>query len=435
MLPERFRPDKVSLVVDATRLRTHARGIGKGRLEKLDDNDHISSEPDHGFYLRTASGEPVPDAPKSERGNLGRVRLSEYSIEAEFGVVTTNDATKPYALPNIVLGFAEHKPGIDPAGAARKMVDNLMERGHTLDHFVGDRAYMPNGNAEVLQNHLRANGVKMVMDYPITALGRQDLKHGALLVDGNWYSPSLPEHLVSATVDYRNGLKKVEASKKLTRVERDTRIAALTTQWQALIAMRIPYRVRPKQGIDENGRTPMTCPAAGNAPTVTCPLRTLLDTRTPKPGLLPVLPPDYAPARKSICSDKSSVTFSAEDGGKYEQYYQFGGTEWAAHYGHARSAVEAFNAYVKQEDTFALADRGRRRMRGRTAQMLLTVATLVAVNLQKIRDFLLELDEQDAERSLGITPPAARTRRSRKSSADTRLIQLARRRGLQPQLA
>ena len=60
--------------------------------------------------------------------------------------------------------------------------------------------------------------------------------------------------------------------------------------------------------------------------------------------------------------------------------------------------------------------------------MLLTIATLVAANLKKIRDFLLENDEHAA----GLTPPAARTRRSRKTNTATRITQL-RRRGFQPQ--
>ncbi|MCP1429115.1 hypothetical protein J3D45_001613 [Microbacterium foliorum] len=48
--------------------------------------------------------------------------------------------------------------------------------------------------------------------------------------------------------------------------------------------------------------------------------------------------------------------------------------------------------------------------------------TVAAANLQHIRDFLLEHDERAGEIEDGITPPAARSRRSRRASATTRLF-------------
>jgi hypothetical protein len=52
---------------------------------------------------------------------------------------------------------------------------------------------------------------------------------------------------------------------------------------------------------------------------------------------------------------------------------------------------------------------------------------VVAANIKIVRDFLLEHDEGEAEAELGITPPAGRTRRSRRSDALTRITQLNRR--------
>ena len=123
------------------------------------------------------------------------------------------------------------------------------------------------------------------------------------------------------------------------------------------------------------------------------------------------------------------MTFNLRDEGKYGQYYQYGTDEWEMVFGYVRSQSESANNYVKNDSTFALYAPGRRRMRGPAAQAFLQVMTVAAANLQRIRDFLLEQDERAGEIEDGITPPAARSRRSRRSSATTRLFLRDRNRG------
>ncbi|MGM1017294.1 MAG: hypothetical protein ACQEW8_07135 [Actinomycetota bacterium] len=53
------------------------------------------------------------------------------------------------AVPHLIIGLANHVPGVDPIGAARSIVDSLYERGHTIDHFTGDRAYLPGGDTRL----------------------------------------------------------------------------------------------------------------------------------------------------------------------------------------------------------------------------------------------------------------------------------------------
>lgn len=151
-------------------------------------------------------------------------------------------------------------------------------------------------------------------------------------------------------------------------------------------------------------------------PTVACDLKPNPKAAEPGRILLPILHTPKAPG--NLCNNKTSTSFDYTDDGKFGQHYQYGTDEWEAMFGYARSQVD----YVKDSATFALAQPGRRRMRGRAAQAFLQVMTIAAANLQRIRDFLLERDERAGEIEDGITPPVARTRRSRRTSARTRLM-------------
>lgn len=416
MLPEQYRPAQMSLAVDATRLKAFARGIGKERLARKGPNEKISIEPDHGFYLRTAAGTPTDV--------FAEARIREYSLEAEFAVITSNDPTQPDAVPSLIVAYDQHRPGEAPAPSAMRLVDSLIERGHSIDHFVSDQAYLPGGKPEDLQNPLRALGIKLVMQYPTKeyALGIQHHAHGAIMVEGNWYCPSMAEHpdLINATLNYRKATQADEDDVTLTPVERAQRKATRKARWKTLIAQRTPFLVSDKEKTDSRGKTPKMCPAAGGSPTVSCDLKPNPKATAPGRTLLPILNKPAAPGK--LCNNKTSTSFDITDDGKYGQHYQYGTSEWEAMFGYARSQVESANDYVKDSSTFALAQPGRRRMRGRAAQAFLQVMTIAAANVQRIRDFLLERDERAGEIEDGITPPVARTRRSRRTSARTRLM-------------
>jgi len=236
LLPERYRPDRVSVTVDATRFKLHARGVGKKRLEVMPDDGLISVEPDAGYYKRDSKGN-IPD-PNSKL----RPRISEYALEAEFAVLSSNDPSRPHAVPNIVMAYGVHIPGQQPVKAARRMVDSLWSRGHEIDHFAGDRAYLPAGDPNVLQNPLRLRGAKLLMDYPIDQLGQQATKHGAILVEGTWYSPGMPKRLIDATKVYREALKADEKDPNLTAGDRRERAIALERTWRAHLEQRSQYQ-------------------------------------------------------------------------------------------------------------------------------------------------------------------------------------------------
>lgn len=155
-------------------------------------------------------------------------------------------------------------------------------------------------------------------------------------------------------------------------------------------------------------------------PTLSCDLKANPKADRPDRFLLPILNRPQAPGK--FCTNKLSVTFDLQDEGTYGQYYQYGTDEWERYYAYVRSQSESANNYAKNDSTFALHVPGRRRMRGPTAQAFLQVMTIAASNLQRIRDFLLERDERAGEIEDGTRPPAARSRRRRRTSAKTRIL-------------
>ncbi|WP_262002335.1 hypothetical protein [Microbacterium sp. Mcb102] len=428
-IPAKFRPERISLSVDATRVRTHARGMSKARLATMNDDATVSAEPDMGFYQRGSNGKSAGDNAVAEgsykRAN-NRAVISEYALEHEFGVLCSPAPSAPGRYPSLIVGLENHVPGVDPIGAARQMVDNLYERGHTLEHFVGDRAYMPKGDPDRLINPLRERGVKLVMDYMKGQLGLQAQKDGAILIDGAWYCPSMPKKLIDASLPYQTVARRTFGK---TDPESKAERAAAQDVWSKIVAQRETYLFRPKEAPDERGRVPMMCPAAGNAPTATCGLKpnpkAQAQANRNKRPLLPIV--GFAAPGK-VCDNKTSTSFHINDGGLFEQYYQWGSKEWQAVHGHMRNRVESMNQYAKDDSTFALAAPGRRRMRGFTAQSFLVAMTIVAVNAQILLDFLLEHDEQDIEAELGIISPARRVNRTRRTSAAQRLEGLRRNR-------
>jgi hypothetical protein len=415
MLPAEYQPAQLTIGVDATRLRVHARGISKTRLRRKLPHERISVEPDHGFYVRGWKGQPVDDDHPA--------KIREYALEAEFAVMTSNDPAVPDAVPFLIVAYDQHRPGNEPAASARRLVESLEERGHIIDHFVTDQAYIPGGKPEDLQDHLRERGIKLVMNYPGKeyALGIQAQAHGAIMVEGNWYCPSMAQHadLINATEEYRRGNKADDEDSNLSDNNKRERQLARKARWKTLINQRAPFLLRPHDSTDARGKTPMKCPAAGESPTVSCDLKPNPRATRADRVLLPILNRPQAPGK--LCTNKLSVTFDLHDEGKYGQYYQYGSDEWERYFGYVRSQSESANNYVKDDSTFALYAPGRRRMRGPTAQAFLQVMTIAAANLQRIRDFLLERDERAGEIEDGIAPPAARSRRSRRSSAKTRM--------------
>jgi hypothetical protein len=337
-----------------------------------------ASDPDGGWYVREGDHRERED----DKGKL--LRKIAWALEATIATTARPPATGP-ACPNLATGLALARPGEDPGGTGARVLASVAARGHKTGWLGYDRAYT---QALPGRFHLpaRALGYSPVMDYRDDQLGIQASSGGALLVEGSWYCPALPEPLITATARLRDHA--------ITRELYDQQISA-----------RASYQLKRKDGPDTDGYQRLSCPALGGHPRLMCPLRQA--SLSPRDGRPKVLQPPEEPPK--TCR-QTAITITPDVGARYRQDLPYGSPAWHARYATLRNTIEGLNGYAKDPAHHALAQPGRRRVRGIAACSLFTALLLIAANIRKIR----------AWRALTASATAATARRARRRSASLR---------------
>ncbi|MGO2188138.1 MAG: hypothetical protein ACTH4Y_07810 [Microbacterium gubbeenense] len=376
-VPDEYRPPAYAVAYDATVLRVFARGIGKARKKLLGPDDKLSSEPEASFYARE----------REDHFDDGKLPLSKvvHGFELDLLVGMHPDPDKTHETPILTLGVAHHRPGVAINDHARAVFENVRSRGHDIAAAGADRAYLPGSKEDVLQGYLYDAGIRVVMDYRKDQLGIQAQHGGAIMVDGTWYCPAMPEGLVNLGREWAEAREQADSAVEAGE-------SAPDIDFTERFEMRKKFALRRKQGRNPNGSTTMMCPAVGKSATVWC------DHKPHEPkgrGKLPILNPPHAPG--DICNNRTSMTIprDASNGKalKYGQSYAYGTAEWAKHYGR-RNVVESFNAYIKGAKGMKLDNAADYRMRGRASKYLLATIGVVAANLLKIDAFLAEREHE-----------------------------------------
>jgi len=337
-----------------------------------------ASDPDGGWYVREGDHRERED----DKGKP--LRKICWALEATIATTARPPHAGP-ACPNLAISLALTRPGEDPGGTGARVLASAAARGHKTGWLGYDRAYT---QALPQRFHLpaRALGYQPVMDYRDDQLGIQANSQGALLVEGSWYCPALPGPLVTATAGLRDHL--------ITRELYDQQITA-----------RAHYQLKRKDGPDTDGYERLSCPALGGHPRLMCPLRKA--SLSPRDGRPKVLQPPPEPPK--ICR-QTAITIAPDVGARYRQDLPYGSPAWHARYATLRNTIEGLNGYAKDPAHHALAQPGRRRVRGIAACSLFTALLLTAANIRKIR----------AWRALTHRDKARITRRARRRRSSLR---------------
>ena len=154
-----------------------------------------ASDPDGGWYVREGDHRERED-------DKGRpLRKICWALEATIATTARPPHAEP-ACPNLAIGLALTRPGEDPGGTGTRVLASAAARGHKPGWPGHDRACTAALPGR-FQLPARALGYRPVMDYRIDQLGIQANTGGAILVEGTWYCPALPEPLITATAGLR----------------------------------------------------------------------------------------------------------------------------------------------------------------------------------------------------------------------------------------
>ena len=312
-----------------------------------------ASDPDGGWYVREGDHRERED----DKGKP--LRKISWALEATIATMARPPGAPP-ATPNLAIGLALARPGEDPGGTGTRVLASVAARGHKADWLGYDRAYTAALPGR-FQLPARALGYRPVMDYRIDQLGIQANTGGAILVEGTWYCPALPEPLITATTRLRGHA-----------ITRDL--------YGQQITARACYQLKRKDGPDTDGYQRLSCPATGHHPGLICPLRKT--SLTPRDGRPKVLQPPPEPPR--LCT-QTAITIAPDIGARYRQDLPYGSPAWHKTYATLRNTIEGLNGYAKDPAHQALAQPGRRRVRGIAAQSIFTALLLAAANIRKIR--------------------------------------------------
>jgi hypothetical protein len=391
--------------IDATVVPVYGkRGVPWSRKDAKDAQRRGAIEFDAGWYLRTGRHQ-ITDSHAA-------AKKSVFGYDVSVVAMTGHEPNDVPAHPLVVLGLGMTVPSAEVAESGVKVYTDIKERGYKTGRATGDRAYGPGTKEEKYQIPMRRLGYDLYMDYKDKQLGaKQGHYAGAVMVEGGFYCPKMPEDLVQATARLR--------AKEITLVE-----------YRQLIERRVKYKLRAKEKPDAKGRVPMMCPARGPGATAECPIAQACgggvvpknaddDTLIPIYGEAPV---DKHGAVLPICGNKTSVSFPIEAGAKNFQSGHYGSQEWQDIYSQDRSTIEGKNAFLKDGSKEALADPTRRRLRGYTAQFFLIALLYAAGNLRTLEKFRDEhLNPESAEELEDYFDKKLQQKMARKANAKNRV--------------
>ncbi|MFE7128343.1 hypothetical protein [Streptomyces sp. NPDC057617] len=362
-------------VVDATVVGTYAKGLAA-------DSEETSTDPDAGWYVRTARHEdplaldklaaPPPQAkkgtkPASKTKKKPRLKKKLYGFDASLivardpehdGAPLPDGSANPDVVPALIFAFSVEKPSHRPGEVAIEALQHVDPR-YPRGYLAGDRLYNDQ-KPENFQLPIRAMGYQPVYDYAKDQLGSKGEFGGAQLIEGNWYCPSMPTHLVTATSDLI-----------AKRIDKQT--------WIQRIRARTAHLLMPKEKADAEGHRRMMCPAQAQR------LQCILKPHTLGSGveipLLDIIPSPTAPP--PVCKQRS-MTVPPEAGAALWQPLQYGHDMWQRVYFRLRNSIEGVNGFAKDPLHERLESAGTRRIRGIAAQTILLAFQLAHANRRKL---------------------------------------------------
>ena len=293
---------------------------------------------------------PDPDAEWNGRATPWKAPVYGYGLHLLVRTREEGGVLTPAVAQRMILTGAAHEP-IAPGlamlrdlSASQGLSDVLVDRGYTADTTGDD-----------FLNPVRALGGNPIFDLTKTQRGPRGSVNGAVIVDGQPYSPGMPDRL-----------------RNLTPPPIGSPWADIDA-YQQQVAIREQYALvahgRPKA----DGTMRLSCPAAAGR--VICAHKPTSLQLPPSAHPMIYNPPDAMPA---ICAQKT-VTFDPTQMPLW-QSHPYGSAAWYQSY-QRRNLVEGFNGNVKDEASAALR-RGNIRVMGLAKMTWMCAFAVAATNMR-----------------------------------------------------
>lgn len=369
-----------------------------GTVEKLTPGP---VDPFAGWYPKKGDR---PDVPKGGKDNTSPEDNKKYENSLDWGwmlnIAVRVDSEHPEQVrfPKIAVATTMSMPNIGVSEEAVELMSAALGMGLPPGLGDADMQYWANALPERLHIPAGALGWTASTDYRIDRLGVRGSKGGVQFIEDGHYCPEMPTPLKNATKDVATGV----IDEDVFHIRREQRQA---------------FQVHVKEKPDSKGRQPVSCPARGKSPTVTCPLYELLMERDNKalpkvadkerPRVEEEDVPEFVP---EICR-QHSVSMNAEDGIRNKQGMAYRSKEFDRFHKHARNSIESLNAGIKDAGKEDIGEPSRRRVRGFAPGQVFAAILLTNFNLRKIASFLHEKQLTEAAEAKGKAPTTAKLRR------------------------
>lgn len=234
-------------------------------------------------------------------------------------------------------------------------------RGHLGDVLI-DREYTQSKHGEDFLNPVRVLGGEPVFDLKQNQVGPSGVVRGAIIIDGQPFSPSMPKVMK----------KLMPPSSKGTDVYKPSPEAL--AEYQAKVKARSMYALVPNETRRRpNGTMVFQCPGAAGK--LDCPLRP--PVRATRLHLLPAANPPTRAAVDTVCASRFR-SFEMTDLPLYQRHL-YGSKEWFHSYARRGSSIEPHFGALKDESAEGLR-RGKFRVRGIVKTGLMVAFALASTN-------------------------------------------------------
>ena len=251
--------------------------------------------------------------------------------------------------------------------------DTAKDRGGLSD-VLADREYTQRLDGADFILPLRALGAEPIFQLKSTQQGGSGTQRGALIVDGQPYSPSLPV-----------ALREVKMPAVNASIEE-------LAEYQRKIGLREKYRLIPHGARKADGSQVYQCPASAGK--LRCPL--VASSQLLPLGTMPAFPPTN-PMPGTVCT-KKFTTFAASEL-PLSQREQYGSFDWYVSM-NRRNRVEGFFGNLKDKARENLT-RGTIRVMGLVKTGLLVAMAVASLNLRLGEKWETTQREQTPSKKMG----------------------------------